>query len=282
MTLFPLAFISLVLSRTYAVSKTALVPTLVPNEQELVAANGKLGLLAGLIGFVASVPALLLQLIDSRATLLMSAAMFGLASFASLRLPRHVATASKIISLIKTKDLQDSLVRHAAISMMLLRGVVGFLFFHVAFWLRDERAGTAWFGLALGLSSLATMFANGISPLIRRVMSERAMVTASLAIISLTGIISGVVGGITAGIILIAVANAMSSIGRLAFESIVQRETPEANRARMFVKFETRNQLVWVSSGLLAVVCTFPGAVGFAIVGIACATGLIYFLLLKK
>ena len=282
MTLFPLAFISLVLSRTYAVSKTALVPTLVPNEQELVAANGKLGLLAGLIGFIASVPALLLQLIDSRATLVMSAAMFGLASFASLQLPRHIATASKIISLIKTKDLQGSLVRHAAISMMLLRGVVGFLFFHVAFWLRDERAGTAWFGLALGLSSLATMFANGISPLIRRVMSERVMVTVSLAIISLTGIISGVVGGITAGIILIAVANAMSSIGRLAFESIVQRETPEANRARMFVKFETRNQLVWVSSGLVAVVCTFPGAVGFAIVGIACSTGLIYFLLLKK
>lgn len=282
MTLFPLAFISLILSRTYAVSKTALVPTLVPNEQALVAANGKLGLLAGMIGFVASVPALLLQMIDSRATLVMSATMFGLASFASLQLPRHVATASKTISLIKTKDLQGSLVRHAAISMMLLRGVVGFLFFHVAFWLRDERAGTAWFGLALGLSSLATMFANGISPLIRRVMSERAMVTVSLAIISLTGIISGVVGGITAGIILIAVANAMSSIGRLAFESIVQRETPEASRARIFVKFETRNQLVWVSSGLVAVVCTFPGAVGFAIVGIACATGLIYFLILKK
>ena len=46
----------------------------------------------------------------------------------------------------------------------------------------------------------------------------------------------------------------MSSIGRLAFESIVQRETLEANRARMFVKFETRNQLVWVCSGLVDVV----------------------------
>ena len=64
----------------------------------------------------------------------------------------------------------------------------------------------------------------------------------------------------------------------MAFESIIQREAPDANRARTFVKFETINQLVWVSSGLAAVVFTFSGAVGFAIVGVASAMGLIYFL----
>ena len=69
--LFPLAFFSLILSRTYAVSKTALVPTLVSSDQELVAVNGRLGLLAGLIGFGAAVPAGLLQLVDSRLTLSM-------------------------------------------------------------------------------------------------------------------------------------------------------------------------------------------------------------------
>ena len=85
-------------------------------------------------------------------------------------------------------------------------------------------------------------------------------------------------GGITFGIILIAVANGVGSIGRLAFESIIQREAPDANRARAFVKFETRNQLVWVGCGLVSVVFTFPGAVGFAIVGVACAIGSIFFL----
>lgn len=278
LTLFPLAFLSLVLSRTYAISKTALVPTLVGNEDELVAANGKLGLLAGVVGFAAAIPAGLLQLIDPRATLAMSAVMFVVASVASLRLPRDVAIAPKTGAVVETKESHLSIVRHAALSMMLLRGVVGFLFFHVAFWLRDERAGTAWFAFALGLSSLAIMTANAISRLISRVMSERAMMTVALAITSLTGIITGVIGGITAGIVLIAIANGMGTIGRLAFESIIQRESPDANRARAFVKFETRNQIVWVGSGLVAVVLTLPGAVGFAIVGVACAAGSIYFL----
>jgi len=278
LTLFPLAFVSLVLSRTYAISKTALVPTLVGNDDELVAANGKLGLLAGVVGFAAAIPAGLLQLIDPRATLAMSAVMFAAASAASLQLPRDVATTPMTVAVAETKELHLSIVRHAALSMMLLRGVVGFLFFHVAFWLRDERAGTAWFAFALGLSSLAIMTANAISPLIRRVMSERAMMTVALAITSLTGIITGVIGGITAGIVLIAIANGMGTVGRLAFESIIQREAPDANRARAFVKFETRNQIVWVGSGLVAVVLILPGAVGFAIVGVACAAGSIYFL----
>ena len=276
--LFPLAFISLVLSRTYAVSKTALVPTLVSSDQELVAANGSLGLLAGLLGLGAAVPAGLLQLVDSRLTLVMSAVMFGLAGFVSLQLPRHVATTPKTIDAAEITELHGSGVRHAALSMMLLRGIVGFLFFHVAFWLRDERAGTAWFALALGLSSLATMLANAISPMLRRLISERTMMTVSLTVISVTGVFAGVFGGISAGIILIAVCNGMGSIGRLAFESIIQREAPDANRARTFVKFETINQLVWVSSGLVAVVFTFSGAVGFAIVGVSSAMGLIYFL----
>jgi len=276
--LFPLAFISLVLSRTYAVSKTALVPTLVGGDQELVAANGNLGLLAGLIGFAAAVPAGLLQLVDSRLTLSMSALMFGLAGLVSLQLPRHVATTPDTANAAEIVELKGSGVRHAALAMMLLRGIVGFLFFHVAFWLRDEQAGTAWFALALGLSSLATMLANAVSPLLRRWGSERTMMTLSLTVISATGVLSGVLGGITAGIVLIAVCNGMGSIGRLAFESIIQREAPDANRARTFVKFETINQLVWVCAGLAAVVFTFSGAVGFAIVGVASAMGLIYFL----
>ncbi len=276
--LFPLAFISLVLSRTYAVSKTALVPTLVGSDQELVAANGSLGLLAGLIGFAAAVPAGLLQLVDSRLTLSMSALMFGLAGLVSLQLPRHVATTPKTANESEIIELKGSGVRHAALAMMLLRGMVGFLFFHVAFWLRDEQAGTAWFALALSLSSLATMLANAVSPLLRRWTSERTMMILSLAVISLTGVLSGVLGSITAGIVLIAVSNGMGSIGRLAFESIIQREAPDANRARTFVKFETVNQLAWVCAGLAAVVFTFSGEVGFAIIGVASALGLIYFL----
>ena len=278
-SLFALAFISLVLARTYSVSKTAIVPSLVKSDDELVSANSKLGLLSGAMGFVAAIPAGLLQLIDSRATLVMSAVMFGLAGFASLQLPSHVATTPKAIEKIEIEELRSLQVRRIAFSMMLLRGMIGFLFFHVAFWLRDESAGTAWFGLGLGLSSLSIMIGNFIAPYLRRQMSERAMMLFAFLIIGVIGIYAGVVGGITAGIILISVTNGMGSIGRLAFESVVQREAPDANRARAFVKFESLNQLAWVGLGLVAVILTLPGAVGFAVVGFVCMAGSVYFFL---
>jgi hypothetical protein len=272
-----LAFISLVLARTYSVSKAALVPTLVKNDDELVSANGKLGLLSGLMGFAAAIPAGLLQLIDAQVTLCMSATMFGLAGLAALRLPRHVATTPSQVEEIETEELRNNLVKRIGLSMMILRGVIGFLFFHVAFWLRDERAGTAWFGLAIGLSSLAIMIANSVAPLLRRFMSERKMMMFAYLAIGVTGVIAGVVGGITAGIVLIAVTNGMGSVGRLAFESVIQREAPDVNRARVFVRFETRNQLAWVGFGLIAVILTLPGAVGFAFVGVTCIAGSVYF-----
>jgi len=277
LSLFALAFISLVLARTYSVSKAALVPTLVKNDDELVSANGKLGLLSGLMGFAAAIPAGLLQLIDARVTLCMSATMFGLAGLAALRLPRHVATTPSQVEEIETEELRNNLVKRIGLSMMILRGVIGFLFFHVAFWLRDERAGTAWFGLAIGLSSLAIMIANTVAPLLRRFMSERKLMMFAYLAIGMTGVIAGVVGGITAGIILIAVTNGMGSVGRLAFESVIQREAPDVNRARVFVRFETRNQLAWVGFGLIAVILTLPGAVGFAFVGVTCIAGSVYF-----
>lgn len=267
LTLFALAFVSLVLSRTYSVSKTALVPSLVENGDELVAANAKLGLLSGLIGFAAAVPAALLQFFDARATLAMSALMFGLAGVFALKLPRNVATVRTPVEPIETLELHSSAIRQIAALMMVLRGIIGFLFFHVAFWLRDEVAGTAWFGLALGLSSLATIIANSVAPLLRRTMSERAMMIFVYLVIGLVGVYAGLVGGITAGIVLIAVTNGMGSIGRLSFESFVQRNAPDANRARAFVRFETRNQLAWVGFGLCAVFLTLPGAAGFGLVG---------------
>ena len=48
--LFPLVFVALVLQKTYVVSKSALVPSVVRIETELVEANSKLGLIAGVAG----------------------------------------------------------------------------------------------------------------------------------------------------------------------------------------------------------------------------------------
>jgi uncharacterized membrane protein len=163
--------------------------------------------------------------------------------------------------------------------MMLLRASVGFMFFHLAFWLRDQKAGTAWFGLAVVVCSLSTFAANAVGPLLRRRIHEQRMLKLCIASVCIGGLVAGYFGGVTAGIVLVGIVNGVGSIGRLAFESTVQSKAPDANRARTFVRYETRNQIAWVIAGLLAVIATPPGAVGFLIVGIGSAVASLLFVL---
>lgn len=277
--LFPLAFFSLVLAKTYSVSRSSLVPTLVHGDDELVAANGKLGLVVGFVSFVAVIPAGLVHLIGSGVSLAVAAVLFIMAAVMAMQLPRHVATVSGPVQELEREELHRPQVLYAAFAMMLLRVSVGFMFFHLAFWLRNQRAGTAWFALALGLASMATMLANGIAPLLRRRIPEQVMLALTLVTIAIVGVVTGYLGGVTAGIILSATVNGVAAVGRLSFEAIVQASAPDANRARAFVQFETRNQLAWVSGGLIAVIFSLPGAVGFALVGVIGLVGSVYFVM---
>jgi hypothetical protein len=121
----------------------------------------------------------------------------------------------------------------------MLRASVGFTFFLLAFWLRTQTAGTAWFGAAVGLSALGSMAGNAISPRLRGVTSEETMLAGSLALTAVAGIVAALFGGVGAGVGLAVAVNFAAAVGRLAFESIVQRDAPSANRGRAFAKFET-------------------------------------------
>ena len=271
LALFPLAFLSLVLAKTYGVSRSAIMPTVVEGDEQLMAANGKLGRLTSVVGFLGGTPAILLQLIDTRLSLGLSACAFAL--------PRHVAAVPNTMQEIERHELHEPEIRQAAFVMLLLRAAVGFMFFHLAFWLRDQKAGTAWFGLAVVVCSLSTFAANAVGPLLRRRIHEQRMLKLCIASVCLGGLVAGYFGGVTAGIVLAGVVNGVGSIGRLAFESTVQSKAPDANRARTFVRYETRNQIAWVVAGLLAVIATPPGAAGFLIVGVGSAVASLLFVL---
>ncbi len=267
--LFPLAFVAMVAQKTYAISKSALVPTVVRTDEELVEANSKLGLISGLIGAVAIVPAGILQkAIGAHATLLYAAAIFGFAFVAATRLPREVIAARSADRNEQAELHSDRLVL-ASNAMLLLRASAGFTFFHLFFWFRAQEAGLVWFGLALGFASLLTMTGNAIAPLVRSRLREETMLIAALSVIALAGFGTAVLGGVVAGMLLAGSVNFAAAIGRLAFEAVVQRDAPDANRGRAFAQFETRFQFGWVGAGLLPVLLQMPGRVGFVLVGLA-------------
>ena len=276
LTLFPLAFASLVLAKTYSIAKSSLVPTTVVGSDGLVEANSKLGQIAGITGFIVVVPVWLLQLISSQAALGFGVVAFLAAALNANRLPKTVVATTPADAL-ETEELHSASVVAAANAMRVLRGVVGFMFFHLAFWLRREIAGTAWFGLAIGLSGLATLGANFVGPSLRKKIREETMLLLALVSVGIVGIGTAWYGRITGGILLAAVVNAAAAIGRLAFEATVQSGAPDANRGRAFSRFETQNQMAWVAGGLVPVIFAPAGWVGFAVVGVVGVAGAVMY-----
>jgi len=267
LVLFPLVFASLVLQKTYAVSKSAIVPSTVRSETELVEANSKLGLIAGITGAIAVIPAgILLKVIGAPATLVYGSLLFVGALVAATRLSPDVV-ASDVADAAETTELHSSNVQLGAIAMTVLRGLVGFTFFHLAFWLRSQDQGTLWFAAVVGVSALAAMFGNAVASLLRARVREETMLTTALLVCAGAGLLVSVLGGPFGAVVLAGVLNLMAALGRLNFESIVQRDAPDANQGRAFAVFETRFQLAWAIGAFIAVALQVSGSIGFLIVG---------------
>jgi Major Facilitator Superfamily len=276
LALFPLVFGSLVLQKTYAISKSAIVPSTVRSETELVEANSKLGLIAGLTGVVAVVPAaILLKGIGAPATLVYGALLFAGAFVAATRLPPEVV-ASTAADAEETRELHSSNIELAAVAMTVLRALVGFTFFHLAFWLRSQDQGTLWFAAVVGLSAVAAMIGNAVASMVRTRVREETMLSVSLLVCAGTGLAVAALGGPLGAVVLAGVLNLMAALGRLSFESIVQRDAPGANRGRAFAVFETRFQLAWALGAFVAVAIQVPGPIGFLVVGAAAAGASVY------
>jgi hypothetical protein len=275
-SLLPLVFVALVLQKTYAISKSALVPAVVRSDRELVEANSKLGLIAGIAGVVAVVPAGLLQVtIGSSATLLHSAVLFTTAFVASLRLPRELAVRPDRPSAASREMLTPS-VQLAWAAMLILRAASGFMLFLLAFQFREqEDGGNLLLGTAILLSSLGTMAGNALAPRIRSTLHEERMISVALALPAAAGMVAAVAGGDRAGIAVAFVVGLAAAVCRLSFESIVQRDGPAANRGQAFARFETQFQFGWVVAAVLPVLVPMPGRVGYLMIGAVCLAALV-------
>jgi hypothetical protein len=276
LALFPLVFASLVLQKTYLVSKSALVPSTVRTHDELVEANSKLGLISGITGAVAVVPAgILLKISGAPATLWYGAILFGAALFAATKLAPDVV-AEHDVDTEETVQLAATSLQLGAIAMTILRANVGFTFFHLAFWLRSQDQGAVWFAAVVGVAALASMVGNAIAPRVRAHLREESMLSVGLVVSAVAGLAVAVLGGPIGAVLLAAVLNLAAALGRLSFESMVQRDAPGANQGRAFARFETRFQLAWAVGAFLAVAIQVDGSIGFLIVGVVSGVTMLY------
>jgi len=262
--LFPEAFAVLAMGKAYTVSRSAIVPTVVSNDAELVEANSKLQLLSGLAVPLAAIPAgIAFAIAGSEGVLVVAVLVYAAATLAGLRIPPTQVAAAPATE-AESAELRGIGVLLAASAMGLVRGIVGFLTFLLLF---DLRQDDTWkIGAVIVVSGAGALAGSALAPVLRRSFTEERMLMMALSIGAAGGLTAAWIGGLAASMLLAATVAVVSMAGRLAFDSLVQRDAPDANRGRSFATFELRFQLVWVVGAVIPVLISIPLRAGFLIV----------------
>jgi hypothetical protein len=267
--LYPEAFGILVLGKTHAIAKAALVPGFVRGHEELVRANSRLALISVIGAIAGGLPAAgITKLFDSSSyALILAALVFGVGAVLALKIPK-AALEPRGETPLERQELHEPSIILAGSAFGLLRGAVGFYTFFVAFALKDSVFSL---GVALVGSAIGGFLGVVVAPYLRRYMREELILAGSLLAPALVGLVASRAASTVAfaGTALLVAMGA--ACGRVGFDSIMQRDAPDAVRGRSFARFETRFQLIWVVGGLLGLVpvggsiglLALAGALGF-------------------
>jgi hypothetical protein len=274
--LFPLVFAVMVVQKTTAVSRSALVPLVVNSDQELVEANSKLGTIGAISAGIVVGPAGLLATVSPWLALVPGIGLCIAAMVSARTLPADPVDASPARHHRHVHELRDPALVLAGRAMAALRVCVGFFLFHVFFWLRQD-SGLFAVALVLGAASLGALSGNVVAPWWRARAREETMLLVGLGAITVTAVAVAITGGLAGAVVLGLVINHASAVGRLAFDSIVQRTVPAPEQGVAFSRYEARFQIAWVLAGVPPVLFTMPGELGFLVVGVVAAVAAVLY-----
>lgn len=304
--LFVEAFAMLVLAKTYQIARAAVVPSTVAGEIELVEANSKLQLLSSVGSTVAGIIGGGFLLFGEPVLLAFTAVVFAIGAIAALRLhPSAVGAADEETAELRpvgSKPVVSSSLSVAAFSMGMIRAVVGFVTFLMAFELRgggtvslvdraanltlsthrqfDPRTSVPplgdgppiwYFGVVLAASVIGGLLGAMFAPKLRaRVSEERMQVGACLLAVGIAVATLFLPG--LAGFTMLSLGTALAAaLAKQAFDAAVQRDIVESDRGQIFARYESRFQVAWVAGALLPAALTIPISSGAIVVMAAAA-----------
>jgi hypothetical protein len=306
--LFPEAFLVLVSSKLYVVTRGALVPEMARTDQfrehsskvghsgwpsmnqeeerGFAGFNAQLTLLGTLSGLLAgSIGAGILKTIGAPSVLVTAAFVYAAATVASMRLQRPAKVVQEqVAGLTQTErdlnalnPLGDVEVAWGLSASALMRFTVGFATFLLAFGLRREHAGLGWFALALGVSAFGSLIGLGIVTRVRNAVPESTLLT--LALLA-TGVGAGVAAAhptLIAQVVLAGWLGLCAAIAQPSFDAITQRHVAPGAQGRTFARFAVRQQLLWVVGAVIPVAITLRFSTGDALLAVLMlAGGLLY------
>ena len=298
--LFPEALAMLVLKSGASIAGRAVVPKLVDSDRQLVEANSKLALISAL-GNIAGVAVGGISNFVIGPGFVSALAMlaFAAAGVLSFRLPR-IAIAPEPATEQERAELSGIGIALAGSAMTVMRGIVGFLSFLLAFELRGGKrgldlvgngsaAGAAaalarkanvvgnpgapkWhFGVVLIFAGLGGLVGSRLAPVLRTRWLEERILQSALVVTMLAALFAAWSAGLGGTLVLTLAIGTGAAGGKLAFDSLIQRDAPDANWGRSFARFEMRFQCGWVVGALIPTVIHVPARLGFVVVAIAAA-----------
>lgn len=202
-------------------------------------------------------------------------------------------------------------IKNSALAMLVLRGCVGFMTFFLAFHFRGgtDDVDLSGVGTAVGAGvsnligfdvnsqdaepiwKLGILVAFGVggglvgsfsAPKLRRANQEYQILVGSLLFVGVASLGAWFIGGLLGGVLVAFAVGFAGGAGRIAFDSIVQRDAGDKEYGRSFALFETRFQLIWVIGALLPVLFKVPFSLGCILLLAVAAAELIVYLASKK
>ena len=309
--LFPLAFGLLVLQKGYVVAKSAVVPELVRSDEDLVLANSRLALISAVAGTTGvAVAAAVAWLGGPGAAAGLACAGFCATAVLALQIAPVVVAAEPPEDLEKA-ELREASVVWAATATAVLRGLVGFVTFLLAFEFRGgedsldvsalgaaaggatastrgidiagDPAAPAWhFLVAVVAAGGGALVGAHVAPKVRERITEELMLQSVLAAVCGAAVFAVFAKSLFGTTLMAFVVVCAAATGKLAFDSLVQRAAPDANHGRSFARFETRFQIVWVLGALVSAQLPLHIIVGHVVVAVTAACGLVSYSLRRR
>ena len=273
LSLYPLAFGLLVLSRVHGVSRAALVPDALPPGRHAIWVNAWLAVVSVLAGAAgASVAAATNALAGPDLALWVAATLFGVLLVPALGLP--AGTGSGRRSPPEGPGGLTARILAGGRGMAASRAAVGFLTFLLAFVLKAEGESARGFSVVLAAAAVGGLAGSVVAPLLRNVLREALLLSTSLLLMAGASLWAAGSFGLLRAAVVTGAVGLGACAGRLAFDSLLQDEAPESVRGRTFARYETVFQIWWVVGAELATAVHFGAASGLRVLAAIALAGL--------
>ena len=304
--LYPAALGMMVLSKSFAVLKSAVTPRVLPPEIDLVRVNSRLtvfGLVGGTIG-AGAIAAAAAWAFGSSGALWLCAGITAFGAYLSMRIPAWVevtegevpATLSYHRSDARTEVLHADTVTEVIVTKSgkrkqplgravvtglwgngTIRILTGFLTLFMAFVAKnttgqDPLMQAAMLGGVGAAAAVGNFAGNATGARLALGRPALIVVRCTAAVVVVAAVVAAT-GNVLAAALAALVAACASALAKVSLDASLQQDLPEESIASGFGRSETVLQLSWVFGGAMGVLLPTELWLGFAVVSVALVLG---------